>query len=112
MIWACVFGHKFTIYMELTSRDCYPFIVHKKVIDPKYQALYPILICWAYFGGIIGVAARRASKNLEPQNPTKRFANLVDLFGQLLSRQLVYKLNSPAPPPHLNGRIIFDILWS
>lgn len=39
----------------------------------------------SYFDGEIGVAATLAPKGLGPQDPAKKWAHWVDLFGQPLS---------------------------
>ena len=39
----------------------------------------------------MGEAATVAAKGLEPQDPTKKLAQRVDLLGQPLSRKLIFK---------------------
>ena len=47
----------------------------------------------------MGVAATVASKDLEPQDSTKKLAQWVDLLGQPLSRKPVFKNFGPESPP-------------
>ena len=68
----------------------------------------------------MGVAPTMVRKGLGPQDLTKKMAHWVNLFGQQLTRKLVFKnfglqseiilnfldLKHPAPHPHLVIRII------
>ena len=46
----------------------------------------------------MGVAATVPPKGLKPQDPTKKLAHRVNLFGQPLTRKLVFKNFGPEPP--------------
>ena len=56
----------------------------------------------------MGVFATVAPRGLGPQDPTKKLAQWVDLWGQPLSRKHVFEIFGPKPP--LKGK--FAVLIS
>ena len=50
----------------------------------------------------MGVAATVPPRGLGPQNPTKKLAQWIDLFGQPLSRKRVSEIFGSEPPSPLN----------
>ena len=90
------FGHNSAIF--LSNQTDFFFVTQETIIyllvmrNHDFDAFFgknPI------FGGKIGVAATVAQKGLGPQDPTKNLANWVDLFGQPLTRKLVFKNFGP-----------------
>ena len=64
-------------------------IIYRLVMrNPSFDAYFSFLIFWAK----MGVATTRAPNGLGPPKFTKKLADWADLFGRLLSRNLVFEI--------------------
>ena len=94
------------IKVSLYSGEWYLSFEHHK------SWIWRVLHCFGIFGQKMGVAATLAPEGLGPQNPTKNLAHWVDILGQWLSRNHVFKISRHEPPhPPLNcKKCTFSIL--